>query len=190
MKPPFDDGEVNAFFRNCYVAELRSHPANRNGNAAIEAQVDAAGHVTSARAVEARGLSPEMTACMVDIVSHMESPPTRRSSTSMKVFLRRPPRPGLRVSEGGAATEEARAQIKALEADFRGCYDDARTTNPALQGSLVLGLTTGPDGSVVDAVAADVEGLGPDVIECITTRARTGRFIPGSMVRMPLKYNP
>ena len=95
---------------------------------------------------------------------------------------------------GRLPPEQIKAVVLENIAAFRDCYENARRTNPTLQGKVTVKFEIDPDGIV--RRSADVRSDLPDasVVECVVVAYRTLRFpAPSSgvvTVYFPLIFNP
>jgi hypothetical protein len=98
-------------------------------------------------------------------------------------------RPVLTRSRGHASEPVARA-ASALEPELLGCYKSGLAGEPALRGTLVVGVAVDGEGRVTEA-RAELDGLGaPGVTSCVVSRFRAARF-PRAADRfsMPIRFS-
>jgi hypothetical protein len=82
---------------------------------------------------------------------------------------------------GGMSREGIRAVVRAHRAELRACYENQLVGDPALAGTLVLGIVVQPDGAVrsvglfEDALESTTEA--DEAVEaCVLERVRGWRF--------------
>ncbi len=71
------------------------------------------------------------------------------------------------------------------------CYRRGLTTDPSMEGHLVLDLKIGPNGEVDSADVQSMSGITNEVAECVTHKVRLLSFDPPhgeTSVRVPIRF--
>jgi outer membrane biosynthesis protein TonB len=82
--------------------------------------------------------------------------------------------------------------VAAMRPDFRACYNDGLKKNPKLEGSVLVEAKVGPKGEVTSSMPTDMQGLTPEVADCIAKRVKAATFSPpgekGSTLKIPVNF--